>query len=252
MSSSPSGAIGANSRLVQADVGLAHLGREGRAFRDTAALLVATGRPRMRGQMHAIAAPVSAAIGVALVACAVWLRTGEAAVSAAIYSLSVLALFTISGLYHRKYWPPRALERMDRLDHSMIFVLIAGTYTPVAVLALPHVTGAIVLWVVWSGAAIGVLQTALWPAAPRWAGIPLYLALGWTAAFVLPDLLHGAGIAAFVLIVAGGVAYTVGAITYATKRPDPRPATFGYHEVFHAWTLVAATCHCVAIWLITF
>ena len=223
-----------------------------RRTRDTAAMLAATGRPRMRGQLHVVAAYVSAAAGVTLVVMAISLRSTPAAWAAAVYSVSVLALFTTSSLYHRRFWGPRELARMDRLDHSMIYVLIAGSYTPLAVLALPHRTGAVVLWVVWSGAAAGVLMTLLWPDAPHWAGVPLYLALGWTAAFVMPDLLRGAGVAAFVLVAVGGLAYTTGAITYATKRPDPSPEVFGYHEVFHAWTLIAATCHCVAIWLITF
>jgi hemolysin III len=141
---------------------------------------------------------------------------------------------------------------MRRLDHSMIFVFIAGTYTPIAVLTLPHSSALAVLVVVWTGALFGVgLQTA-WPTAPRWLSVPCYIALGWVAVFVFPDLLHNGGVAAFVLIATGGLIYTIGAVVYGLKRPNPYPGTFGFHEVFHACTLLAALCHYVAIWLAVF
>jgi hemolysin III len=141
---------------------------------------------------------------------------------------------------------------MKRLDHSMIFVFIAGTYTPIAVLTLP--TGAMigVLVAVWSGALIGVGLQTLWPAHPRWISAPCYIALGWVAVFVFPDLLHNAGVAAFVLIAAGGIIYTIGGVVYALKRPNPYPGVFGFHEVFHLCTLVAAICHYIAIWFAVF
>jgi hemolysin III len=216
---------------------------------DIVAVLTET-KPRMRGWLHAGAAVTSIVTGVVLVAVAGSLKGWQAGWSTAVYAVTILALFSISALYHRVSWGPRGHAVMRRLDHSMIFVFIAGTYTPIAVLALPHRTGEIVLVVVWSGAALGVLLKMLWPAAPRWVGVPLYIALGWTAVFVLPDILHGAGAAALVLIIVGGLAYTVGGIAYATKRPNPFPATFGFHEVFHACTIVAATCHYIAIWLV--
>jgi hemolysin III len=141
---------------------------------------------------------------------------------------------------------------MSRLDHSMIFVFIAGTYTPFALLAMPPRTGRIVLAVVWIGAVAGVLLKVAWIGAPRGLTVPIYLGLGWVAAFVLPDLLRHGGVAALVLIAAGGVIYTLGGIVYAVRRPDPVPHVFGFHEVFHACTVVAALCHYVAIWLVLY
>jgi hemolysin III len=141
---------------------------------------------------------------------------------------------------------------MKRLDHSMIFVFIAGTYTPIAALTLPRSSAAVVLTVVWTGAVFGVLLQSAWPSAPRWLSVPCYIGLGWVAVFVMPQLLHNAGVAALVLIIAGGAIYTVGAVVYATKRPNPIPGVFGFHEVFHLCTLVAALCHYVAIWLAVF
>jgi hemolysin III len=134
----------------------------------------------------------------------------------------------------------------------MIFVFIAGTYTPIAALTLPRDTALAILVAVWTGAAVGVgLQTG-WPSAPRWLSAPCYIALGWVAVFVMPNLLHRAGVAAFVLLIAGGVVYTLGALVYAAKRPDPSPGVFGFHEVFHLCTLLAAACHYVAVWLAVF
>ena len=141
---------------------------------------------------------------------------------------------------------------MKRLDHAMIFVFIAGTYTPFAVLALPERTGLIVLAVVWAGALGGVVLKIAWPHAPRWVGVPFYLALGWVAVFVIPDLLHRGGVAALVLLIVGGVFYSVGAVFYALRRPVGWPNTFGFHEFFHAATVIAAACHHVAIWLVLY
>jgi hemolysin III len=138
---------------------------------------------------------------------------------------------------------------MKRLDHSMIFLFIAGTYTPFSLLAMPRDTGLVVLAVVWGGALAGVALKLVWPHAPRWLGTPIYIALGWVAVFVLPDLLTHAGLTALVLLLAGGLLYTVGAIFYATKWPNPWPGHFGHHEFFHAATILAAICHYVAIWL---
>jgi hemolysin III len=141
---------------------------------------------------------------------------------------------------------------MRRLDHSMIFLFIAGSYTPVAVLAMDRPTAEWVLAVVWTGALAGVALKTLWPYAPAWVGVPIYVALGWVAVFVLPDLLHNAGVAALVLLLVGGALYTVGGVMYAVRRPDPWPSTFGFHEFFHAATVLAAICHHVAIWLALF
>ncbi len=139
---------------------------------------------------------------------------------------------------------------MKRADHSMIFVFIAGTYTPIAALALSASTAAWVLIVVWAGAAGGVALKMLFPHAPRWLGVPFYLGLGWVAVFVFPDLLHHGGVASFSLLLIGGIFYSIGAVFYATKRPAGWPHTFGYHEFFHAAVTVAAICHCLAIWLL--
>ena len=165
---------------------------------------------------------------------------------------TVTLLFGTSALYHRRSWSPQAHVLMKRLDHSMIFVFIAGTYTPIAVLTLPTGPMIGVLIAVWTGALIGVGLQTLWPAHPRWISAPCYIALGWVAVFVFPDILHNAGVAAFVLIAAGGVIYTIGGVVYALKRPNPYPGVFGFHEVFHLCTLVAAICHYIAIWLAVF
>jgi hemolysin III len=134
----------------------------------------------------------------------------------------------------------------------MIFLFIAGTYTPIAVLTLGRTPALAVLVVVWTGALFGVVLQTAWPHAPHWLAVPCYIALGWVAVFVFPELLRNGGVAAFVLIAAGGVVYTLGALVYGMKRPNPWPGTFGFHEVFHACTLLAALCHYLAIWLAVF
>lgn len=218
----------------------------------TLVTVIAEIKPRLRGWLHAYAAAISVASGVSLIAVAAAVRGARAGLPTTIYALTVTLLFGTSALYHRLNWSPRAHGLMKRLDHAMIFVFIAGTYTPIAVLSLPRGAALAVLTVVWTGAAFGVVLQTAWPKAPRWLSVPCYIALGWVAVFVFPDLLHRAGVAAFVLVAAGGVIYTLGAVVYALKRPDPIPGTFGFHEVFHACTLAAALCHYVAIWLAVF
>jgi len=206
--------------------------------------------PRMRGWIHFwsfIGAAIAAAVLVTLAASTV---SARAAVDTAVYGVTVCGVFGVSALYHRRSWrTPQAKMWMKRLDHSMIFVFIAGSYTPFALLCMPERTGNIVLAVVWVGAALGVALKMAWPDAPRWLGVPLYLALGWVAVFVLPDLLHHAGVAALVLLLVGGLFYSLGGVTYGTRWPNPWPSTFGFHEVFHAATVLAALCHYIAIWL---
>jgi hemolysin III len=141
---------------------------------------------------------------------------------------------------------------MRRLDHSMIFVFIAGTYTPFSVLLLPHMTAIVILSIVWGGAILGVGMKLITPNAPRWLSAPIYVALGWVAIFVLPEIAHGGGTAALVLLIAGGVLYTLGAVFYALRRPNPWPKTFGHHEFFHACTLLAALCQQVALYIALF
>jgi hemolysin III len=216
------------------------------------ATAVAELKPRLRGWLHSYAAVLSLLTGTALVAAAAATRGGRAGTTTAIYAATVTLLFGTSALYHRLNWGARGHAIMKRLDHSMIFVFIAGTYTPIAALTLSRSAAAAVLTVVWTGALFGVVLQTAWPGAPRWVTVPCYIALGWVAVFVFPQLLHSAGVAAFVLITVGGLIYTLGALVYGTKRPDPWPGTFGFHEVFHACTLLAATCHYVAIWLAVF
>jgi hemolysin III len=207
-------------------------------------------KPRLRGWLHTYAALTSVVTGVVLVAVTAGLRGGRAGTATAVYAVTVTMLFGTSALYHRLGWGPRARAIMKRLDHSMIFVFIAGTYTPVAALTLPRGPAVAVLAVVWTGALAGVGLKTAWPTAPRWLGVPCYIALGWVAVFVFPQLLQHAGVAALVLLAAGGIAYTVGALCYALRRPDPWPGAFGFHEVFHLCTLLGAACHYVAIWLV--
>jgi hemolysin III len=209
-------------------------------------------KPRMRGWLHAYAAIISLATGAALIAVSASLGHDNAGWSTAIYAATVTLLFATSALYHRLRWSPRAHRLMKRLDHSMIFVFIAGTYTPFAALTLPKTSSIAVLIVVWTGALFGVALKSAWPDAPRILSVPLYIALGWVAVFVLPQLLHHYGVATLVLVGAGGLVYTLGALAYAFKKPNPYPGTFGFHEVFHLCTLVAAMCHYVAIWLAVF
>jgi hemolysin III len=220
----------------------------GHSFAETVAEL----KPRLRGWLHAYAAVISIASGAAMIPVAAAVKGARGGATTSIYCATVTLLFGTSALYHRLNWRPAAHRIMKRLDHSMIFVFIAGTYTPIAALTLPRTPAMAVLIAVWSGALVGVGLQTLWPSAPRWLSAPCYIALGWVAVFVMPDLLHNAGVTAFVLIVAGGAVYTIGAVVYALKRPNPVPGVFGFHEVFHLCTLVAAACHYVAIWLAIF
>jgi hemolysin III len=204
-------------------------------------------RPRMRGWLHLFAffgAIVAAAALIPLAA----VEGARAGFSVALYCLTICGLFGISALYHRRRWSPRGWKIMKRLDHSMIFLFIAGTYTPFALLAVHQPTGYWVLALVWAGALAGVVLKLSWPTAPRWVGVPLYLGLGWVAVFVLTDILQIAGVASMVLLAAGGVLYTAGGIAYGIKKPNPWPGVFGYHEVFHAMTIVAASCHYIAVY----
>jgi hemolysin III len=170
-----------------------------------------------------------------------------------VYTLTIVAMFAVSGAYHRIEWKsPTARKWMKRLDHSMIFIFIAGSYTPFAVLALPESDGLVLLVIVWSGAIAGVLLKMFWPSAPRWVGVPLYLLLGWVAAWFVGPIMDGAGVAALVLLIVGGALYSVGGVLYALKWPNPWPATFGHHEFFHACTAVAAICHYIAMWFAVF
>lgn len=209
-------------------------------------------RPRLRGHIHFWTFFGALAAAAALISLAASTVSSTAALATSVYGLTVLGLFGVSALYHRRLWSPRAYKWMKRADHSMIFLFIAGTYTPIAAATLPPRTRVAVLTVVWAGALVGVALHSAWPTAPRTLSVPCYLALGWVGAFVMPDLLHNGGVATLVLIAAGGLTYTLGGIIYGLKRPDPWPGTFGFHEIFHTCTLVAAVCQYVAIWLVIF
>jgi hemolysin III len=210
------------------------------------------GKPRMRGLLHAYAFFVAIACGAVLVSLAAN-RPGVApVVGCTIYSLTVCGLFGTSALYHRRVWTERGYQIMRRLDHAMIFIFIAGTYTPFCLLLLPGRAAGVLLAVVWIGALGGVAMKVIRPHAPRWASAPLYLGLGWVAVAVLPDILGRGGVTALVLLLVGGAAYSAGAIFYALRRPDPWPTVFGHHEFFHACTIVAALCHHIAVYFALF
>jgi hemolysin III len=206
------------------------------------------GKPRLRGRLHQYAFFVALICGVVLCSIAAT-RPGVAPfVSTLIYSITVCGLFGISALYHRRQWGERGYQIMRRLDHSMIFIFIAGTYTPFCVLLLERDKAILLLSLIWTGAVGGVALKSIWPHLPRWVGAPLYLALGWGAVAILPDILHNGGVADLVLLAAGGVIYSAGAVFYAMRRPNPWPDVFGHHEFFHACTLLAALCHHIAIY----
>lgn len=189
--------------------------------------------------------------GTVLVSSAWQVRSPYAGWAALVYAAAVVAMFTVSAAYHRVRWTSAPAEKwMMRLDHAMIFMFIAACYTPLAVLALAPDTGAELLTIVWTGAAVGVVLKLCWPTAPRWAGITLYLMLGYVALWFAQALLDGAGLTVVTLLLAGAALYNIGAILYGARWPNPWPATFGHHEFFHAFTAVAAACHFVAIWLV--
>ncbi|MDY6810628.1 MAG: hemolysin III family protein [Actinomycetota bacterium] len=207
--------------------------------------------PRLRGVIHQYAAWAAICAGVAVVIGAAALRGPFAAAMCAVYALTTFGVFAVSASYHRIAWrTPRAQVRMKRADHSMIFVFIAGTYTPFCALALPANVRWWVLGIVWLGAIAGVIIKLAWPRAPRWLGVSLYVLLGWVIIVVAPALVTEVGWTVIILLATGGVFYTVGGILYAARWPNPWPSTFGHHEVFHACTAIAAALHYAAIWLV--
>jgi hemolysin III len=212
---------------------------------DAAERLEAAIKPRLRGVLHQVAFAASLVTGSVLISLSRGGAMGH--VAAAVYAGSVALLFGTSAAYHRGPWSPRARNVMERLDHSMIFVLIAGTYTPFTLLLLDGALRWVAFGVVWGGAIGGIItRNARW-SAPRWFFVSLYLALGWVAIGITPQVLDEGGVAVLVLLAAGGLFYTLGAVVYARKHPDPSPRWFGFHEVFHAFTLAAFACHYVAV-----
>jgi hemolysin III len=201
-------------------------------------------KPRLRGVSHAYAFFASLACGVALILAA---SDGRARFAATIYAVAVSALFGTSALYHRVTWRPSARRWMRRLDHSMIFVLIAGTYTPVALLALRGSLANTILIVVWAGAIGGIVFKLVWIDAPKWLLAAVYIGLGWVSVAIFGELPAAIGWLGVAGLVVGGALYTTGAVVYASGRPNPRPAVFGYHEVFHALVIAAAALHYAVI-----
>jgi hemolysin III len=202
-------------------------------------------RPLLRGALHQAGFAVALVVGTLLIAYAD--DGARARTAAAIFAGSVVAMLGASALYHRVTWSPRVRPWMRRLDHAGIFVLIAGTYTAVGLLSLHGAMQHVVLAVVWAGAAAAVLLKFAWVHAPKWLTAVIGIALGWVGVAAVPQMARDAGITAVVLLGAGGIAYTVGGVVYALRRPDPVPRVFGYHEVFHALTIVAVACQYVAI-----
>jgi len=209
--------------------------------------------PRLRGWIHLYCAVAAFFAGTALVAISWAVAFKQAGLATLAYAVAIVAMFAVSAIYHRVHWESAAARIwMRRLDHSMIFVFIAGTYTPFATLAMPRATGHAVLAIVWGGALAGIAVTLFWPSAPRWVGVTLYLLLGWVAIWYGGTIVHDVGVAAAIFLACGGALYSIGAVFYGLRRPDPWPTTFGYHELFHACTAVAAICQYIAICLVVF
>jgi hemolysin III len=206
-------------------------------------------KPRLRGVLHEAAFAVSLVTGTVLVCLADGARARTAAV---VYAVSVALLFGTSAAYHRGSWSGRSHEVMKRLDHSMIFVLIAGTYTPFGLLLLTGSARWVVLGVVWGGALAGIVLRNVIRRPARWLFVALYMALGWVAVAFLSDIQAAGGMHVLVLLLAGGLLYSAGAVVYALRRPDPSPRWFGFHEVFHAFTLAAFVVHYVAVSFATY
>ncbi|WP_154795336.1 PAQR family membrane homeostasis protein TrhA [Occultella kanbiaonis] len=206
-------------------------------------------KPRLRGWIHTIMAPIALIVGIVLV---VGSTTPAAKISTAVFALTTVILFGTSAIYHRGTWSPRAFAVLRRMDHANIFLVIAGTYTPLAVLLLPAGTATLLLWLVWGGAVAGLLARIFWLGAPRWFYVPVYVALGWVAVGFLPAFWTNGGPAIALLVIAGGLGYTLGAAAYGFKRPNPIPTWFGFHEIFHTGTVIGYSAHAIAIGLAAF
>jgi len=205
-------------------------------------------KPKLRGWLHAGSAPLVLAVAIVLVALA---PNAPARISLAIFGITALSLFGTSAVYHisNGHIAAKVTAILKRIDHANIFLIIAGTYTPLALLLLPANLARLILIIVWSGAIAGVLVQVFWSKAPRWISAPVYLALGWVAIGFIRDFASFGGPAIVTLIITGGVAYSLGAIVYALKKPNPSYRWFGYHEVFHAFTIAGFTLHTIAIFI---
>jgi len=203
-------------------------------------------RPHLRGWLHAATFPAAVALGVILMIIS---RDTTARVSVAIFTGTAALLFGVSATFHRGHWGPRAHAALRRLDHASIFLVIAGSYTPFTVLLLPPGKARTLLVLVWSGAIAGVVFRVFWLHAPRWLYTPTYILLGWAAVAFLPDFLAGGRPAVLLLALAGGLLYTAGGVVYALRRPNLSSRWFGFHELFHAFTVAAFAAHCVGVGL---
>lgn len=237
-----------NQAMNEMRAGLEHLGE---SLHETLEDL----KPKLRGWLHLGIAPLTLAGGIVLIALSPDTLTR---VGSAVFTASALILFTVSAIYHTGTWSPRVWAFLRRFDHSNIFVLIAGSYTPFSLIFLEGTQRTVLLTVVWTGAVLGVGFRVFWTDAPRWLYTPIYIAMGWAAVFFIPGFLEGArqyggvGIAAFVMIVVGGALYTLGGVVYGFKRPNPWPRWFGFHEVFHSFTVLAFAAHYVGVSLATY
>jgi hemolysin III len=221
------------------------MGERASAAKEATAEAIAAVKPKLRGVSHEWAFFMSLGFGVALIVLA---ETPKATLAVAIYAVSLSALFGTSALYHRVNWKrPQVRQWMRRLDHSMIFFLIAGTYTPFALLVLDGTLAMAILAVVWIGAIAGAIVEMIWIDHPKWASALIYLSLGWVAVATFPELWSSMGVAGTLLVAAGGLLYTAGAVVYAIQRPNPSPAIFGYHEIFHLLVIAAAIAHFSAV-----
>lgn len=201
-------------------------------------------KPRLRGWIHAGSFPLVLAASVVLVVLAPDTR---ARIACAIFGVTAALLFGTSAVYHRGNWSPKVAVLLKRFDHSNIFLIIAGSYTPLTLLLLPEGKARTLLLLVWGGALAGIAFRVFWVGAPRWLYTPIYIALGWAAVFYLPDFLRTGGPAVLTLVIVGGVLYTLGAVVYGLKRPNPSPRWFGFHELFHAFTVAAFAAHYIGI-----
>jgi hemolysin III len=206
-------------------------------------------KPRLRGWLHAVITPLALVAGIVLVS---FSPTTTTRIGSSIFAGTALLLFTVSAIYHRGTWSPKVWAFLRRFDHSNIFLLIAGSYTPFTLILLKGNERVTLLVIVWAGAVLGVLFRIFWVGAPRWLYIPIYVALGWAAIFYAHDFSTAGGTAVITLVAVGGGLYTIGGLVYGLKKPDPFPTWFGFHEVFHSLTIAAFACHYVAASLATY
>ena len=205
-------------------------------------------KPKLRGWIHAITAPLALAACIVLTVLA---PTTTLKIGSGVYLACSLLLFANSGVYHisNGHFPAKVSQLLRRIDHANIYLLIAGTYTPLALALMTPDHQRLVLGIIWTGAVIGMVANVCWITAPRWLFTILYVVLGWVAVWFIPELYRAGGAAIVFLIAAGGVIYTLGAVVYALKKPDPLPRWFGFHEIFHACTVAAWVCQCIACYM---